>query len=84
MVSASAVRGVVKDRKIDLSKTYSLLGYEGSANPAWGELVKSYRDGYGNMLHEQGVRPKRAKVCQQGKLDSLVQHLTEGYEIQTQ
>jgi hypothetical protein len=58
VASASAVRGVVKD----LSKSYRLLGFEGASNPARSELVKSYRDGYGNVLHQQGVKVKRAEV----------------------
>jgi hypothetical protein len=47
VASASAVKGVVKD----ISKSYRLLGFEGASNPARSELVKAYRDGYGNMLH---------------------------------
>jgi hypothetical protein len=46
VASAPAVKGVVKD----LSKSYRLLGFEGASNPARSELVKSYRDGYGNAL----------------------------------
>jgi integrase len=60
----------------DLSKSYRLLGYEGSSNPARSELVKSYRDGYGNMLYQQGVKTKRAKVFSEDKLNSLVTYLT--------
>jgi integrase len=73
VASASAVRGVVKD----ISKSYRLLGYEGNSNPARSELVKSYRDGYGNMLHHEGMKVKRAKVFSEEKLDSLVAYLTE-------
>jgi hypothetical protein len=72
VASASAVRGVVKD----LSKSYRLVGYEGSSNPARSELVKSYRDGYRNMLYQQGVKTKRAKVFSEDKLNSLVTYLT--------
>lgn len=38
--------------------------------------MKSYRDGYGNMLHHQGVKVKRAKVFSEEKLNALVVHLT--------
>jgi integrase len=72
VASASAVKGVVKD----ISKSYRLLGYEGASNPARSELVKSYRDGYGNMLHQHGVRVKRAKVFSEEKLNALVAFLT--------
>jgi hypothetical protein len=48
VASVSAVKGVVKD----ISKSYRLLGFDGDSNPARSELVKSYRDGYGNMLHQ--------------------------------
>jgi hypothetical protein len=72
VASASAVRGVVKD----LSKSYRLLGFEGESNPARSELVKSHRDGYGNMLHHQGVKAKRAKVFSEEKLNALVSFLT--------
>jgi hypothetical protein len=68
---ASAVRGVVKD----ISKSYRLLGFEGESNPARSELVKSYRDGYGNLLHHQGVKVKRAKVFSEEKLNTLVDYL---------
>ncbi|GAQ92604.1 putative Phage_integrase [Klebsormidium nitens] len=69
--SASAVTHVVKD----LSKSYSLLGYEGRNNPAKAEVVKSFRVGYEKLLHEQGVRVQRAKVFTEVKLDALLAHL---------
>lgn len=72
VASASAVKGVVKD----LSKSYRLLGFEGASNPARSELVKSYRDGYGNALHQDGVKVKRAKVFSEDKLNRLVAFLT--------
>jgi hypothetical protein len=72
VASASAVRGVVKD----LFKSYRLLQYEGVSNPARSELVKSYRDGYGNMLHHSGVKVNWAKVFNEAKLNSLVAYLT--------
>jgi hypothetical protein len=73
VASASAVKGVVKD----LSKSYRLLGFEGASNPARSELVKAYRDGYGNVLHQQGVKVKRAKVFSEEKLNALVAFLTK-------
>jgi integrase len=72
VASASAVRGVVKD----ISKSYTLLGFEGASNPARSKLVKSYRDGYGNLLHQQGVKVQRAKVFSEAKLNALVDYLT--------
>jgi hypothetical protein len=66
LASASAVKGVVKD----LSKSYRLLGFEGASNPARSELVKSYQDGYRNMLHQEGVKVKRAKVFSEEKLNT--------------
>jgi hypothetical protein len=72
VASSSAVRGVVKD----ISKSYTLFGYEGASNPARSELVKSYRDGYGNLLHQQGVKVQRAKVFSESKLNALVDYLT--------
>jgi integrase len=72
VASASAVKGVVKD----LSKSYRLLGFEGASNPARSELVKSFRDGYGNLLHQQGVKVNRAKVFSEEKLNTLVAYLT--------
>jgi integrase len=73
VASACAIRGVVKD----ISKSYTLLGFEGASNPARSELVKSYRDGYGNLLHREGVKVQRAKVFSESKLNALVAYLTE-------
>jgi integrase len=73
VASASALKGVVKD----LSKSYRLLGFEGASNPARSELVKAYWDGYGNVLHQQGVKVKRAKVFSEEKLNALVAFLTK-------
>jgi integrase len=72
VASASAVRGFVKD----ISKSYTLLGFEGASNPARSKLVKSYRDGYGNLLHQQGVKVQRAKVFSKAKLNAFVSYLT--------
>jgi hypothetical protein len=71
VASASAVKGVVKH----LSKSYTLLGFEGRQNPAKAEVVKTFRDGYGRMLHQEGVRVQRAKVFPVAKLDALLAHL---------
>jgi integrase len=69
--SVSAVNTVVKH----LSKSYSLLGYEGRANPAKAEVVKAFRTGYEKALHEEGVRVQRAKVFTAAKLDALLAYL---------
>jgi integrase len=73
VASASAVKGVVKD----LSKTYTLLGFEGNKNPAKSEVVKSFRDGYAKLLQDEGVRVQRAKVFTEQKLDALLAYLAE-------
>jgi hypothetical protein len=39
------------------------------------ELVKSFRDGYGNMLHQEGMKVKRAKIFSEEKLNNLVTFL---------
>jgi hypothetical protein len=49
----------------------------GYYNPARSELVKFYQDGYGNMLHHEGVKVECAKVFSEEKLDNLVAYLTE-------
>lgn len=69
--SVSAVNTVVKH----LSKSYSLLGYDGRANPAKAEVVKAFRTGYEKSLHEEGVKVQRAKVFTAAKLDALLAHL---------
>jgi hypothetical protein len=76
VASASAVKGVVKN----LSKSYTLLGFEGGQNPAKAEVIKSFRDGYERMLHQEGVRMQRAKVFSVAKLDALLVHLRERTE----
>jgi hypothetical protein len=40
------------------------------------ESVTSYREGYLNTLHDQGVREKRAKIMKEGKVKDLVEYLT--------
>jgi hypothetical protein len=70
--SVSAVNSVVKH----LSKSYSLLGYEGRANPVKAEVVKAFRTGYvEKALHEEGVKVQRAKVFTEAKLDALLAYL---------
>lgn len=69
--SVSAVNSVVKH----LSKSYSLLGYEGRSNPAKAEVVKAFRNGYEKALHEEGVKVQRAKDFTEAKLDALLAHL---------
>jgi integrase len=69
--SVSAVNSVVKH----LSKSYTLLGYEGRSNPAKAEVVKAFRTGYKKALHEEGVKVQRAKVFTEAKLDALLAYL---------
>jgi integrase len=69
--SVSAVNSVVKH----LSKSYSLLGFEGRANPVKAEVVKAFRVGYEKTLHEEGVKIQRAKVFTEAKLDALLAYL---------
>jgi hypothetical protein len=71
--SVSAVNSVVKH----LSKSYTLLGNEGRANPAKAEVVKAFRTGYKKALHEEGVKVQRAKVFTEVKLDALLAHLAQ-------
>jgi integrase len=65
-----AVNAVVKH----LSKSYSLLGFDGRANPVKAEVVKAFRVGYEKTLHEEGVKIQRAKVSE-AKLDALLAYL---------
>jgi integrase len=74
--SVSAVNSVVKH----LSKSYTLLGYEGRANPAKAEVVKAFRTGYEKALHEEGVKVQRAKIFTGEKLDGLLAHLARRIE----
>jgi integrase len=70
--SVLAVNSVVKH----LSKSYTLMGYEGRTNPAKAEVVKAFRTGYEKALHEEGVKVQRAKVFTEEKLDALLAHLS--------
>jgi hypothetical protein len=69
--SVSAINSVVKH----LSKSYTLLGYEGRANPAKAEVVKAFWTGYEKALHKEGVKVQRAKVFMEEKLDGLLAYL---------
>jgi hypothetical protein len=69
--SVLAVNSVVKH----LSKSYSLLGFEGQSSPAKAEVVKAFRTGYEKALHEEGVKVQRAKVFIETKLDALLAYL---------
>jgi integrase len=71
VVPASSVRGVIQH----LAKTYSMRGRRDEDNPAKQESVKSYCDGYRNRLHASGVREKRAKLFNKGKVDDLIAYL---------
>ncbi|GAQ92047.1 hypothetical protein KFL_009110010, partial [Klebsormidium nitens] len=74
VLSASAVKNAISH----ISRSYTLMGFDGAANPGRSELVKSYRDGYTVLLHDAGVREKRAKVFSEQKLDRLLAFLSEG------
>jgi integrase len=74
VASASAVKGVIQH----LSKSYNMLGFPDSENPAKQESVKSYSEGYRIRLKERGVRAKRAKVMDEGKVNSLIEYLERG------
>jgi integrase len=71
VASASAVKGVVQH----VAKSYSMLGFADEQIRGKAESVKSYRDGYRNRLHEQGVREQRAKLMKPGKVADLVTYL---------
>jgi hypothetical protein len=70
VLSVSAVNSVVKH----LSKSYTLMGYEGRTSPAKAEVVKAFQTGYKKALHEEGVKVRRAKVFTEEKLDALLAH----------
>jgi hypothetical protein len=69
--SVSAVNSVVKH----MSKSYSLLSYDGRANLAKAEVVKAFRTGYEKALHEEGVKVQRANFFTEVKLDALLAYL---------
>jgi integrase len=71
VASASSVKGVIQH----LAKTYSMRGRRDGENPAKQESVRSYCEGYRNRLHANGVREKRAKLFQEGKVEDLIAHL---------
>jgi integrase len=58
-----------------LTKSYSIAGPKDEENFAKEESVRSYRKGYKRHLHLRGVRPKRAKVFKEDKVDDLVRYL---------
>lgn len=66
--SASAIKGIIGH----LSKSSNMLGLQGDRNPAASEAVRSYREGYRNMLHEAGVREKRAVVFKEAKVHDFI------------
>lgn len=73
IASAASIKGVIGH----LSKTYSMMGRKDADNPAKEESVSSYREGYRNTLHDQGVREKRARIMKEGKVKDLVEYLTQ-------
>jgi integrase len=60
-----------------VSKCYDMLGLEGSRNPAKSEAVKAFKEGYKRMLHELGVREKKAVVFKEEKLDGVVEYVVQ-------
>jgi integrase len=79
VASASAVKGVIQQ----LSKSYTMLGYQDVENPAKQESVKSYSEGYRFWLKEKGVREKRARVMKEDKVDALIKYLEDGISKST-
>jgi hypothetical protein len=72
VASASAIKGVIGH----LAQSYTMMGWKDAENPAKEEAVISYRDGYRNVLHDKGVREKRAKIMKESKVTDLVEYLT--------
>jgi hypothetical protein len=73
---ASAIKGVTEH----LAKSYMMMGWKDAENPAKEEAVLSYRDGYRNVLHDKGVREKRAKVIKESKVIDLIDYLSREIE----
>jgi hypothetical protein len=73
VVAVATVKQVIKH----LSKCFSMLGRDGSANPAKSKAVRSFKEGYRKMLHELGVREKKAVVFKEGKVEDLVRFLMD-------
>lgn len=71
--SASAIKGVINH----LNKSFNMLGRQGEQNPAGSDAVRSYREGYRNMLHEAGVREKRAVLFKEAKVNDFIMWLEE-------
>jgi hypothetical protein len=68
VVAMSTVKKVVDY----VSKSYEMLGREGRENPAKGEAVQAFKEGYRKMLHNLGVKEKKAVVFKEGKFGDLV------------
>jgi hypothetical protein len=68
VVAVSTVKQVLKH----LNKCFCMLGREGNQNPVKSEAVRSFKEGYRKMLHELGVREKKAVVFKEGKIEDLV------------
>jgi integrase len=67
----------VKHALQDVSKCYDILGREGRDNPAKGESVRAFKEGYRRMLHDLGVREKKAVVFKEGKIEDVVAFLVK-------
>lgn len=69
--SASAIKGIISQ----LNKSLNMVGRHGERNPVCSDAVRSYREGYRNMLHEAGVREKRAVTFKEAKVNDFVRWL---------
>jgi hypothetical protein len=67
----------VKQAIQHLSSSYGMLGRDGPRNPAKHEAVRAFKDGYRKMLHELGVKEKKAVVFKEKKMTDLVYFLVE-------
>ena len=66
--SASAIKGVF----CHLGKSFAMLGRNGESNPTQSEAVRNYMEGYRNLLHDAGVREKRASTFKESKVQDLI------------
>lgn len=67
----------VKQAIQHLSSSYGMLGRDGPRSPAKHEVVRAFRDGYRKMLHELGVKEKKAVVFKEKKMTDLVNFLVD-------
>jgi hypothetical protein len=67
----------VKQTLQHISKCYEILGKEGARNPVKSKAVRAFKTGYRRMLHEVGVREKKAVVFKEKKMEDVVAFATE-------